>query len=57
MQTQALIFDMDGTMINSMPYHARSWVEFTRRHGIAAVTHYTELLNSDFLENLHAATS
>jgi len=29
-----LIFDMDGTMINSMPSHALSWVEFTRRHGI-----------------------
>jgi beta-phosphoglucomutase-like phosphatase (HAD superfamily) len=31
---QALIFDMDGTMVNSMPWHAQSWVEFTRRHGI-----------------------
>jgi beta-phosphoglucomutase-like phosphatase (HAD superfamily) len=30
----ALIFDMDGTMVDSMPYHARSWVEFTRRHRI-----------------------
>ena len=30
----ALIFDMDGTMIDSMPYHKQSWVEFTRRHGI-----------------------
>jgi beta-phosphoglucomutase-like phosphatase (HAD superfamily) len=30
----ALIFDMDGTMIDSMPYHALSWVEFCRRHGI-----------------------
>ena len=32
--SEALIFDMDGTMIDSMPWHARSWVEFTRRHGI-----------------------
>ena len=31
----ALIFDMDGTMIESMPFHAKSWAEFTRRHGIA----------------------
>ncbi|MGV3571671.1 MAG: HAD family hydrolase [Ramlibacter sp.] len=32
--TRALIFDMDGTMVDSMPAHARSWEEFTRRHGI-----------------------
>ena len=31
---QALIFDMDGTMINSMPTHAQSWVEFAKRHGL-----------------------
>jgi beta-phosphoglucomutase-like phosphatase (HAD superfamily) len=30
----ALIFDMDGTMIDSMPHHAQSWVVFTRRHNI-----------------------
>jgi beta-phosphoglucomutase-like phosphatase (HAD superfamily) len=35
MSTQALIFDMDGTMVDSMPFHAKSWGEFTRRHGIA----------------------
>ncbi len=34
MQVQALIFDMDGTMIDSMPYHASSWVYFAKRHGI-----------------------
>lgn len=30
----ALIFDMDGTMIDSMPWHAKSWVVFMQRHGI-----------------------
>ena len=33
-RTEALVFDMDGTMIDSMPYHAKSWIEFTRRHRI-----------------------
>ncbi|MBK7002346.1 MAG: HAD family phosphatase [Rhodoferax sp.] len=30
----ALIFDMDGTMVDSMPWHAQSWVAFTRRYGM-----------------------
>ena len=34
LSTEALIFDMDGTMIDSMPHHMQSWIEFTRRHGI-----------------------
>ena len=34
MRTEALIFDMDGTMIDSMPWHAKSWVAFAREHGI-----------------------
>ena len=34
-KTEALIFDMDGTMIDSMPWHAKSWMVFARRHGIA----------------------
>lgn len=29
-----LIFDMDGTMIDSMPAHAQSWVAFVQQHGI-----------------------
>jgi beta-phosphoglucomutase-like phosphatase (HAD superfamily) len=34
MRTAALIFDMDGTLVDSMPFHEKSWIEFTRRHGI-----------------------
>lgn len=30
---QAFIFDMDGTMIASMPSHRQSWAAFARRHG------------------------
>jgi HAD superfamily hydrolase (TIGR01509 family) len=33
--TGAFIFDMDGTLVDSMPFHAKSWVQFARRHGIA----------------------
>lgn len=33
--TAALIFDMDGTLVDSMPAHARSWEAFAQRHGIA----------------------
>ena len=31
---RALIFDMDGTMIDSMGHHRLSWIEFARRHAI-----------------------
>lgn len=33
-KTTALLFDMDGTMVDSMPAHARSWETFTRRHEV-----------------------
>ena len=32
MKTTALIFDMDGTMVDSMPAHAKSWDLFRQRH-------------------------
>jgi HAD superfamily hydrolase (TIGR01509 family) len=31
---RAFIFDMDGTMVDSMPAHARSWDEFRKRYDI-----------------------
>jgi HAD superfamily hydrolase (TIGR01509 family) len=33
----AFIFDIDGTIIDSMPYHARSWDMFLARHGTRAL--------------------
>ena len=33
-KAQALIFDMDGTMVDSMPWHAKAWVEYGRRKGL-----------------------
>ncbi|MFT3717560.1 HAD family hydrolase [Pseudorhodoferax sp.] len=35
MRTEALIFDMDGTIVDSLPFHERSWVHFCRHHGLA----------------------
>ena len=31
---QALIFDMDGTMIDSMPHHTSTWLDFAQKHGV-----------------------
>ena len=35
MKAAALIFDMDGTMVDSMPAHAQSWELFRQRHHLA----------------------
>jgi beta-phosphoglucomutase-like phosphatase (HAD superfamily) len=34
MMIDTLIFDMDGTMIDSMPFHALSWQEFVKKHAL-----------------------
>ena len=33
-RVEALVFDMDGTMVDSMPWHARAWIEFARRRAL-----------------------
>lgn len=31
---KAFIFDMDGTMVDSMPAHKSTWIDFARKHGV-----------------------
>lgn len=30
----AVIFDMDGTMIDNMRYHKKAWMEYVKKHGM-----------------------
>ncbi len=32
--SRALLFDLDGTLIDSMPAHQLAWIEWHRRHGL-----------------------
>ena len=41
-KVEALIFDMDGTRVDSMPWHAKAWIEYGIRHGVETVS-YTHL--------------
>jgi beta-phosphoglucomutase len=33
-QVQGVIFDMDGTLIDNMEFHEKSWLAFLEKHGI-----------------------
>jgi beta-phosphoglucomutase len=33
-QFEAVIFDMDGTMINNTAYHQKAWLEYLKQYGI-----------------------
>ncbi|HQC85932.1 MAG: hypothetical protein RL081_1835 [Pseudomonadota bacterium] len=32
---KALIFDMDGTIVDSMPHHTVTWLDFAKKHGLS----------------------
>ena len=31
---KAIIFDMDGTLVDSIPFHKDAWLHFLKKHGI-----------------------
>ncbi|HSF54286.1 MAG TPA: HAD family phosphatase, partial [Algoriphagus sp.] len=31
---KAILFDMDGTLVNSIPFHQEAWLRFLSNHGI-----------------------
>jgi HAD superfamily hydrolase (TIGR01509 family) len=41
---KAVLFDMDGVLFNSMPYHARAWYETMQQYGLD-FTEYDAYLN------------
>ncbi|NIA17291.1 MAG: HAD-IA family hydrolase, partial [Planctomycetes bacterium] len=43
----AVIFDVDGTMVDNMQYHESAWIELGRRHGLA-------IDHKFYLENIHS---
>ncbi|WP_326982157.1 HAD family phosphatase [Chryseobacterium sp. MYb264] len=34
LNTKAIIFDMDGTLVDNIPYHEESWIIFLKEYGI-----------------------
>lgn len=43
---QAIIFDMDGTLVDNIPFHRKAWITFLKRHGII-------LAPEDFIKQDH----
>ncbi len=43
---KAIIFDMDGTLVDSIPFHREVWISFLKKHGII-------LAPEDFLKQDH----
>lgn len=43
---RAAVFDMDGTLVDNMAFHARAWLELTGRLGLTGLT--TETFERDF---------
>lgn len=53
----AAIFDMDGVIADTIPYHSKAWMEFGRRHGVRVtkrmiLDYFNGRVNKEILEFL-----
>src|SRR6201991_5275558 len=51
----AVIFDMDGTLIDNTPYHFKSWQALFKKYGkgeLSKETYYTEISGVPIMETL-----
>ena len=53
MKTLAIIFDMDGVIVDNHQYHLRSWLAFFERHGISMTeAEYKEKVNGRVMRTI-----
>ena len=46
-QYQGLIFDLDGTLVDSMPWHVAAWQQVCREHGFISVSLGKRILRTE----------